>query len=249
VSSNIPPKDQKILCLRSGNICAFPDCNTSLVVGKTDADKESVIGDMAHIEGEKPGAARYNPNMIDEDRNSYNNLIMICKIHHKIIDDQPQEYPVQRLKQMKSEHENWIRESTAKEILNVTFAELSVVTKYIVSGQSFRADDYTLIPPRDKIQKNRLSSGTQQLIVMGMTQVKQVADFINKVPDIGFSDRLITGFVAEYEKLKNIDGFIGDSLFEALLDFASAGSSDFKQKAAGLAILVYLFEKCEVFEK
>ncbi|MEW6608369.1 MAG: ABC-three component system protein [bacterium] len=204
---------------------------------------------MAHIEGEKPGSARYNPDMTERERSSYSNRIVLCRNHHKIVDDQPQEYSVQRLKEMKNKHEEWIEDSTEKEILNITFAELSIVTKYLISDQSEPPDRYDIIPPKDKIKKNMLSSRIERSIVSGMTQVKQVADFINKVPDIEFSDRLKAGFVNEYNKLKNIDGFMGDDLFDALVGFASGESSDFKQKAAGLAVLVYLFEKCEVFEQ
>lgn len=53
----------------------------------------------------------------------------------------------------------------------------------------------------------------------------------------------------EYERLKNAELMSGDELFNGLLDFASLGATDFKQRAAGLTVLVYLFEKCEVFEK
>jgi len=249
MSSNISNKDQKLLCLRSGNRCAFPGCNIILTKDETIGDKESIIGDMAHIEGARTDAARYNPNMTDRERNPYRNLILLCKNHHKIIDDQPQEYSVQKLREIKDKHEKWIEESTKKEILNITFEELNIVTKYLVSGQSEMLDTYNIISPKDKIKKNMLSSKIEQLITMGMIQVKQVANFLNRVPDIEFSDRLKAGFVNEYSKLKNIDGFMGDDLFDALLDFASGGSIDFKQKAAGLAVLVYLFEKCEVFEQ
>lgn len=249
MSRNISPKDQKILCLRSGNRCAFPGCPVILVIDKTDSDKESIIGDMAHIEVENPTAARYNPNMTVEERNSYDNLILLCKNHHKVIDDQPEEYTVQKLKEMKSTHEKWILEVTGREIPNVTFEELDIVTKYLVAGKFSMKSNYTLIPPQDKINRNGLSSAIKHLIVMGMIHVKQVADFVNKYPDIEFSDRLTTGFVTEYNKLRNDDKLEGDNLFLALLDFAAGKSNDFKHRAAGLEVLVYLFEKCEVFEK
>lgn len=42
-------RDQKILCTRSGNRCAIPECHKVLVINKTDDDKESLIGVRAHI--------------------------------------------------------------------------------------------------------------------------------------------------------------------------------------------------------
>ena len=143
----------------------------------------------------------------------------------------------------------WIIESTEKEIINVTFSELDLVTKYLVSSQSSPSDSYLIIPPKEKIKKNELSATTEQLITMGMTQVKQVAHFIDNCPDLEFGERLKQGFTSEYERLLTENELKGDDLFNALLDFASGESNEFINIAAGLSVLVYLFEKCEVFEK
>src|SRR3989338_10573752 len=248
MSGTIPPRDQRALCIPSGNRCAMPECHKVLVVSKTENDRESIVAVMAHIKGENPTSARYDPNMPDG-RNSYENLILVCPNCHKVIDDQPNTYTVEKLHEIKSKHEKWIIESTEKEVINVTFSELRVVTKYLVSGQFIPSDSYTIIPPKEKIRKNNLSSTTEQLITMGLTQVRQVAHFIDNSPDVEFGERLKQGFVSEYEKILNGDGLKGDDLFNALLEFASGGSNDFKNRAAGLTVLVYLFEKCEVFEK
>lgn len=249
MSGTIPVRDQKILCTRSGNRCAMPECHKVLVVGKTEDDRESLVAQMAHIKGERSISPRYDASMTDMERNSYDNLILVCDNCHKVIDDQPNSYTVEKLHEIKSQHEKWVVESTKKEIINVTFAELSVVTKYLISGQFVSSDSLTIIPPRQKIKKNELSASIEQLITMGMTQVRQVNNFISKCPDIEFGERLSQGFVTEYERLKNEEGLKGDDLFGALLDFASGKSNDFKERAAGLTVLVYLFEKCEVFEK
>jgi hypothetical protein len=249
MSGNIHVWDQKILLLRSGNRCAIPDCPKILVIDKTEKDRESIIGVMGHIKGERPTAPRYDANMTDKERNSHENLILVCGDHHKMIDDQFNTYTVEKLHEIKKQHEVWARNSTEKEMVNVTFAELSVVTKYLVSGQYGMDDSLTLVPPKDKIAKNGLSPETESLIKIGMVQVRQVGDFIYKCPDDEFGERLKEGFVAEYQRLKNEDHLNGDSLFDSLFVFASGGSKNFKEKAAGLAVLVYLFEKCEVFEK
>jgi hypothetical protein len=249
MSGTIPNRDQKVLCTRSGNRCAMPECRKVLVVDKTENDRESLVAQMAHIKGEKPAAPRYDANMTELEKNSCNNLILVCDNCHKVIDDQPNTYTVEKLYEIKCQHEKWVIESTEKEIINITFAELSVVTKYLISGQFVSSDSLTIIPPKEKIKKNELSSSVEQLITMGMIQVRQVDNFISKCPDLEFGERLREGFVAEYERLKNKEGLKGDDLFDALHDFASGKSNDFKNKAAGLAVLVYLFEKCEVFEK
>ena len=72
--------------------------------------------------------------------------------------------------------------------------------------------------------------------------------YIDDNPDQEFGERLKEGFVKEYRKLVQTEDLRSDLLFESLLEFSSGGSSDFKRKAAGLSVLSYLFEKCDVFE-
>jgi hypothetical protein len=244
-----PAKDLKILYIKSGNRCAMPSCRKELVISKTTEDSESIIGEAAHIKGEREGAARYDSDMTEEQRNCYENLIFVCRDCHKIIDDQEKTYTVEKLNGFKEEHEKWILDSTQKEVINVTFAELSVVTNYLASANFVSSSSYTVVPPKQKITKNKLSGEVEKLIIMALTQAEQVGDFISKCIDIDFGKRLKQGFVAEYERLRNEEKIEGDDLFFSLLDFASSKSNDFTKRAAGLTVLVYLFEKCEVFEK
>ncbi|MEW6379076.1 MAG: ABC-three component system protein [bacterium] len=249
MSGNIPLRDQKILCLRSGNRCAIPECHKELIINKTQGDCESIIGEMAHIKGENPNSARYDADMTDKERNCYDNLILVCGNCHKMIDDQVNTYTIGKLCQIKKQHEKWINESTEKEVVNVTFAELNVVTRYLNSGQFVPSESFTIIPPREKIKKNSLSGEIERLITIGITQVNQVRHFIDNCPDAEFGERLKQRFVEEYERLKKEEELSGDDLFFSLFDFASGKSNEFREKAAGLTVLVYLFELCEVFEK
>jgi len=86
------------------------------------------------------------------------------------------------------------------------------------------------------------------LITIGMMQRKLIKSYLNKHPDMQFSARLSRGFVDKYEELRE-EGLIGDALFYELWDFASNYSNDFKQKTAGLSVLTYFFELCDVFEE
>jgi len=85
----------------SGNLCAFPKCTTALV----DPRSGSIVGEICHIKGEKPGAARYDAEQTNEQRHEFANLILLCNIHHKIVDDDDTAYTLGRLIQMKQEHE------------------------------------------------------------------------------------------------------------------------------------------------
>ena len=85
----------------SGNKCAFPDCRTPLV----DAAGGSVLGEICHIKGEKPGAARYDAAQTNKERQDFDNLILLCGVHHKIIDDNEQVYSVEKLREWKTSQE------------------------------------------------------------------------------------------------------------------------------------------------
>ena len=203
---------------------------------------------MAHIRGKKSGAPRYDNSMTDEGRNSHTNLILVCSNCHKVIDDQPNTYTVEKLHEIKDAHKRWIQESIKNEMTNVTFEELDAVTKHLVYSPAITTDSYELVPPKEKISKNELSTNTEQMIRMGLVRAKEVERFISDSPENHFGDQLKQGFVTEYDRLRN-ENLSGDYLFDTLLGFASGNSNEFKKNAAGLAVLVYLFEKCEVFER
>lgn len=252
MGSSISRKDERILCLRSGNKCA--KCRRELTIKLEEGgDRYSVIGEMAHIKGEKSGAPRYDPNMTDKERNAYPNRILLCRNHHKLIDDHPSKYTVEKLHQMKREHEQWVNRDSEKlslrEIGNITFDELEAVTRYIISVRTTPSSSYETIPPKDKIRKNNLSVSAERLIKIGAAQVKLVENFINNHDDLHFGERLKWGFALEYERLRNEEGLIGDDLFNALHQFASSNRRDPRERTAALAVLVYLFNICEVFEE
>ncbi len=83
---------------------------------------------------------------------------------------------------------------------------------------------------------------------MGLTKITTVEDYLNRNPDIYFSERLTNIMVQQYLELKsrcadNVE------IFNILWDITSGYYTQFTYRAAGLGILVYFFEKCEVFEK
>ncbi|MFM6075113.1 MAG: hypothetical protein ACKPEQ_41340 [Dolichospermum sp.] len=75
---------------------------------------------------------------------------------------------------------------------------------------------------------------------------KFVENMVNVIPD--FPERLKAGFLEEYQKLR-AGGLSGNALLEALHEFSCNHSSDYDLREAGLAVLYYFFEKCEVFER
>jgi hypothetical protein len=94
------PRDVKRLLALSSNRCAFPRCAVPIAEGT------SLIGEICHIHAASPKGPRYNHNQTDEERQGFDNLILMCAKHHKVIDDDEFSYSAERLGQIKHEHES-----------------------------------------------------------------------------------------------------------------------------------------------
>ena len=248
-----------LLAYRSGDRCALPDCGRELSPGSENGDPINV-GEAAHIAGEHGGkgeakeSARYDPNMTVEDRNHYNNLIYLCGTCHTKIDTIPQgekDYPVDRLQALKKDHEQKVRDAVTEAFYGVGFPELEEATQWIMQINPQQAiDGFSLIPPEDKLKKNELGNGAKTIVTMGLSVSREVGAFVESVAqtDPDFPERLKAGFLEEYYRLKR-EGHAGDDLFDLMCRFAQRGFREQAKQCAGLAVLVYLFEACEVFEK
>jgi HNH endonuclease len=75
----------------------------------------SNVGDICHIIPRGKDEARADPEFPRELLSSYANLILLCKIHHKIIDDHPDIYPADRLREIKNAHEQWVDSTLSTE--------------------------------------------------------------------------------------------------------------------------------------
>jgi hypothetical protein len=102
--------DQKILWAKGAGRCSMAGCRKKLVI-KTDETKDRqdiIFGENCHIIGEKNDAPRGKSTMPEDERSRYHNLILLCANHHTIIDKAEGEWSVERLHQMKADHELWV---------------------------------------------------------------------------------------------------------------------------------------------
>src|SRR5262245_6838655 len=104
----ISEKTRKILWGRSGNRCAM--CRQQLVVDPTETDSESVVGDECHIISGAKNGPRYDPTFPPENLDEVSNLILLCRVHHKMVDDQRETYTAEILRSIKANHEHWVEE-------------------------------------------------------------------------------------------------------------------------------------------
>lgn len=97
----LPPRTEVLRALfaRSGNRCAFPGCTAPLV-----NERNQFIAQVCHIESAEVGGERFNATQTDEQRRSYDNLILLCYPHHIETNDVAL-YSAERLRSIKVEHE------------------------------------------------------------------------------------------------------------------------------------------------
>jgi len=101
----IPVRDQKMLWGAASSRCSFPKCEKRLVAEMTADDPAVILGEMAHIVAESLLGPRGESPLPIEERNKYENLILLCEEHHKVIDGQPLTYSIEAVHRFKREHE------------------------------------------------------------------------------------------------------------------------------------------------
>ena len=106
----ISNRDRKLLWARSGNCCAFPGCRCELTQDAESGDSSFPVGVEAHIVGRTPNSPRGEHPLPLEDRDRCENLVLLCPTHHTIIDNDVGTYTVERLHEIKQDHEQWVRE-------------------------------------------------------------------------------------------------------------------------------------------
>lgn len=100
MSHNYKISTIKKLFALSGNKCAFSECKQELIT-----EDRVIVADICHIEGEKENSPRYNSERRPEELDDFPNLILMCKTHHKIIDDNEGKFSVDELLRIKNNHE------------------------------------------------------------------------------------------------------------------------------------------------
>lgn len=110
----ISERDIKLLWGKAASRCAFPNCRLPLTQDCENSSSSITIGEQAHIVAEKENGSRGNSLLTDKERNSYDNLILLCPTHHTIIDKNPKDFPVEKLHAFKTEHELWVLQTLSQ---------------------------------------------------------------------------------------------------------------------------------------
>lgn len=101
----IRDRDRKILWSRAGNCCSI--CRTLLVQEIGVGGPLTVIGEECHMVSPATAGPRAGDPVDDVD--GFSNLLLLCPNDHRLIDTLERDYPVDRIRRIKRDHEEWVR--------------------------------------------------------------------------------------------------------------------------------------------
>jgi len=105
-TTSIGPRDYKVSEIKrhyalSGNECTEPKCFRKLIV----EDGHTIVAKICPIEATSKADSRFRQSMDNDERRSYDNLILLCDEHHQMIDNKANEskYAPVFIKRMENE--------------------------------------------------------------------------------------------------------------------------------------------------
>ena len=116
---NYSQKTLKVLFALSGNQCAHPDCSNTLIEPATEQSDVLVTAHICHIYAIGKEGPRGKPALTQEERNAPENLILLCRNHHAVVDGQHETYPANMLKEWKLNHEGKMQKKLSADLESV----------------------------------------------------------------------------------------------------------------------------------
>lgn len=241
--------DQRRLWVYAHGLCSNPKCRRRLIIDPTEQDPAATTGYAAHQVAHSPDGPRGEGDVPIQDRDTYENMILLCGDCHRIVDGQPKTYSVEVLRGWKEEHEIWVAECIERGMTAIEFKDLEEVTTRFASYSPIESTPAMAPNISAKIEKNMLTERSVRYLRMGVASSALAGAYIHDLERTrpGIGNRVRAGFLVNYNQ-----GILAqrhpDDIFADLMAVASNHSVDFDRQAAGLAVLGYLFATCEVFE-
>lgn len=114
------------------NRCAFPECSTPIVMTASG----TIVGEVCHIRAQSALGPRYDSNQSDEERHGFENLVLMCRVHHKVIDapENVGKYTVAALVEIKHSHE-----AEARELGQVPDAPPNIIAALVLTATVYES--------------------------------------------------------------------------------------------------------------
>ena len=146
--------------------------------------------------------------------------------------------------------ESWFGPSLTMEAnVNLGFSDLAAVLTHISITPVPTTSEVKDVS-RGKIEANLLSQAVSDFLKIGMQKSPLVAQFFNSWRNPTYGEQIAQAFKSEYVGLRDgIPKLHPDEIFGRLEAWAGGmANTTPTHKAAVLAVMAYLFDKCEIFE-
>jgi len=101
---------RRIVWAKSAGRCQFQNCNIPLIGHLVAGNRGANKGYVAHIIADSPDGPRGDKKLSEELENDPDNVMLLCDPCHREIDkENPDKYSAELLREMKSEHEEWVQ--------------------------------------------------------------------------------------------------------------------------------------------
>ena len=112
-------KTLKVLFALSENQCAYPECTNTLIEPATEKSDALVTAHICHIYAISTDGPRGKPGLTEKELNLPENLILLCRHHHGVVDGQHETYPATMLKGWKQSHESKMQKRLSADLEGV----------------------------------------------------------------------------------------------------------------------------------
>lgn len=135
-----------------------------------------------------------------------------------------------------------------RDMFDVRYENVKEVLSHIAKHESSLLQDLQPVPP-EKLKFNRLSEGVRILLIAGMQKAGLVRNFFADHYNPLYGDEVAAAFKKEYNRYRTLE-MDPDLIFRKLQEFTGGlNQGTPTDQAAVLAVLAYLFEQCEIFER
>ncbi|MBA3406017.1 MAG: hypothetical protein H0U13_15265 [Gemmatimonadaceae bacterium] len=129
----------------------------------------------------------------------------------------------------------------------LTFEPLARVLAAVRGQDPVTLEDIAPVSPK-KLEANALGSAAADYLRLGRQREHLVQQYFEKHPNPTLGEEVAAAFRDEYSKHRK-DGLDANTIFAALQEFAGGSTrGDAEHEAAVLAVMSYLFERCDIFE-
>lgn len=146
--------------------------------------------------------------------------------------------------------ESWFGPSLTMEAnINLGYSDLIAVLEHIRITPAPTPSEVKDVS-RGKIEANLLSQAVADFLKIGMQKSALVARFFNNWKSPTYGEQIAQAFKSEYVTLRDaVPPLHPDEIFGRLETWAGGtANTSPTHKAAVLAVMAYLFDKCEIFE-